>query len=137
LSAADGSAASCAGRKTVSLSVCAKAETVEIAQQRHRRLSAVAIVGVEAGQHPGLEAGRIESFERFGRERRHQVADLGVGLRGHAHPVQHALLLRAIQLLQAVGKLLRRTVRGRGEQHLVEALFECVGEEFAAQESSK
>jgi hypothetical protein len=98
-----GSAANCAGRKTVSVSVCAdgaggqrqgaagealqetrkarldvgepcrrrrmrarRTETVEVAQQRHRRLAALAVVGVQPGQHPGLEARGIEPRERRG-----------------------------------------------------------------------
>jgi Arc/MetJ family transcription regulator len=47
--------------------------------------------------------------------------------------VQHAFLLLAREFFEAVGDALRRAVRSRGEEQLVEALFEFVGEELATE----
>ncbi|MBK9594038.1 MAG: hypothetical protein IPO57_01275 [Rhodocyclales bacterium] len=108
-----------------------RTETVEVAQQRHRRLAAQAVVGVQPGQHPGLEARGVQPPECARRQRSNQVADLGIGLGGDADPVQHALLFFAPEALQTVGNALRRTVRGRGEKQLVEALLEFVGKKLS------
>jgi len=52
-------------------------------------------------------------------------------LRGDADPVQHQRLLLAREFLEAVGDALGGTVRSRGEEQLVEALFEFVGKQLS------
>ncbi len=97
-------------------------EGLQLAEGRATGIKPLFVVHVHGLDDPGLDRRQRHEAEGLRRARGELVGHLGVGLDDDVHPVQHEILLRALQFGQCPGQRRRGAARG---QHRVERLVEA------------